>query len=66
MSIARALRRNEIVLVVGERLIDGDGVEVEFFGEKTMFPKGAAYLSAPSSGLPSCPASASASQTTPS
>lgn len=46
MSIARALRRNEVVLVVGERLIDGDGVEVEFFGEKTMFPKGAAYLSA--------------------
>jgi len=45
MSIARALRRNEVVLVVGERLIDGDGVEVEFFGEKTMFPKGAAYLS---------------------
>jgi KDO2-lipid IV(A) lauroyltransferase len=46
MGIARALRRNEVVLVVGERLIDGDGVEVEFFGEKTMFPRGAAYWSA--------------------
>jgi KDO2-lipid IV(A) lauroyltransferase len=46
MGIARALRRNEVVLVVGERLIDGDGVEVEFFGEKTLFPRGAAYWSA--------------------
>jgi acylphosphatase len=46
MGIARALRRNEVVLVVGERLIDGDGVEVEFFGERTMFPRGAAYWSA--------------------
>ncbi len=40
LGVARALRRNEVVLVVGERLIDGDGVEVEFFGEKTMFPQG--------------------------
>jgi KDO2-lipid IV(A) lauroyltransferase len=46
LGIARALRRNEVVLVVGERLIDGDGIEVEFFGEKTLFPRGAAYWSA--------------------
>ncbi len=46
LGIARALRRNEVVLVVGERLIDGDGIEVEFFGEKTLFPGGAAYWSA--------------------
>ncbi|MCK4408534.1 MAG: lysophospholipid acyltransferase family protein, partial [Candidatus Eisenbacteria sp.] len=46
LGIARALRRNEVVLVVGERLIDGEGVEVDFFGEKTMFPRGAAYWSA--------------------
>lgn len=45
-GIARALRRNEVVLVVGERLIDGDGIEVKFFGEKTLFPRGAAYWSA--------------------
>lgn len=45
LGIARALRRNEVVLVVGERLIDGDGVEVEFFGEKTLFPRGAAFWS---------------------
>jgi KDO2-lipid IV(A) lauroyltransferase len=46
LGIARALRRNEVVLVVGERLIDGEGVEVDFFGEKTLFPRGAAYWSA--------------------
>jgi KDO2-lipid IV(A) lauroyltransferase len=45
LGIGRALRRNEIVFVVGERLVGGDGVEVEFFGEKTMFPRGAAYWS---------------------
>jgi len=55
LGIARALRRNEVVLVVGERLIDGDGVEVDFFGEKTLFPRGAAYWSA-KLGAPIVPA----------
>jgi KDO2-lipid IV(A) lauroyltransferase len=45
LGIGRALRRNEIVFLVGERLVNGDGVEVEFFGEKTLFPRGAAYWS---------------------
>jgi KDO2-lipid IV(A) lauroyltransferase len=45
LGIGRALRRNEIVFVVGERLVGGDGVEVEFFGERTLFPRGAAYWS---------------------
>ncbi len=45
LGVGRALRRNEIVFVVGERLIDGTGVPIEFFGEETSFPRGAAYWS---------------------
>jgi len=55
LGIGRALRRNEIVLVVSERAIGGDGVEVEFFGEKTVFPRGAAYWSI-KTGAPIVPA----------
>jgi lauroyl/myristoyl acyltransferase/predicted MFS family arabinose efflux permease len=43
LGVGRALRRNEIVFVLGERLVGADGVEVEFFGRKTLFPRGAAY-----------------------
>ncbi|MFH1502221.1 MAG: MFS transporter [Candidatus Eisenbacteria bacterium] len=43
LAIGRALRRNEIVFVVGDRLIGAEGVEIDFFGEKTLFPRGAAY-----------------------
>jgi KDO2-lipid IV(A) lauroyltransferase len=43
MSIGRALRRNEIVFVLAERLVGAEGVDVEFFGEKAPLPKGAAY-----------------------
>ena len=45
LGIGRALRRKEIVFVVSERVIGSDGVEVDFFGEKTVFPRGAAYWS---------------------
>lgn len=43
LAIGRALRRNEIVFVVGDRVVGAEGVEVEFFGERTLFPRGAAY-----------------------
>ena len=43
LAIGRALRRNEIVFVVGDRIVGAEGVEAEFFGEPTLFPRGAAY-----------------------
>jgi KDO2-lipid IV(A) lauroyltransferase len=45
LAVGRALRRNEIVFVVGERLVGADGVDVDFFGERTLLPRGAAYWS---------------------
>ncbi len=44
MRIWRALKRNEIVFLVGESLLGARGVDVEFFGEKAELPKGAAWL----------------------
>ncbi|MBD3348946.1 MAG: MFS transporter [Candidatus Eisenbacteria bacterium] len=43
LAIGRALRRNEIVFVVGDRLVGAEGVEVDFLGRPTLFPRGAAY-----------------------
>jgi len=54
LKVGRALRRNEIVFVVGERLVGADGVEVDFFGERTQLPRGAAYWSV-RSGAPIVP-----------
>lgn len=45
LAVGRALRRNEIVFVVGERLVGAEGVDVDFFGERTLLPRGAAYWS---------------------
>ncbi len=45
LGIGRALRRNELVFIVGDRLIDGDGVAVELFGAETLLPRGTAYWS---------------------
>jgi KDO2-lipid IV(A) lauroyltransferase len=45
LAMGRALRRNEIVFMVGERLVGAEGVPVTFFGEETLFPRGAAYWS---------------------
>ena len=39
-----ALRRNEIVCLLSDRIIGGGGVEVEFFGERTTLPAGPATL----------------------
>jgi len=54
LAVGRALRRNEIVFVVGERLVGADGVDVCFFGERTLLPRGAAYWSV-RSGAPIVP-----------
>ena len=43
-SVLAALRRNEIVCLLCDRDIQGGGVEVNFFGEKTTLPAGPAML----------------------
>ncbi len=43
-EILAALKRNEIVCLLSDRDIQGGGVEVEFFGEKTTLPPGPALL----------------------
>lgn len=43
-AITAALRGNEIVCLLSDRDIQGGGIEVEFFGEKTTLPAGPAML----------------------
>jgi KDO2-lipid IV(A) lauroyltransferase len=42
--VLRALRDNRVVCLLSDRDIEGDGVEVEFFGERTTLPGGPATL----------------------
>jgi KDO2-lipid IV(A) lauroyltransferase len=44
LEIARRLRRNEIVAMVADRIYEGQGVEIDFFGHPTLFPTGAVQL----------------------
>lgn len=41
----KALERGEIVGILGDRLYGDRGIEVEFFGKKAIFPRGAALFS---------------------
>ncbi|AXK88932.1 phosphatidylinositol mannoside acyltransferase [Nocardia farcinica] len=43
-QLAQRLRENKIVCLMGERDLTGRGVPVEFFGERTWMPAGAAKL----------------------
>jgi KDO2-lipid IV(A) lauroyltransferase len=43
-TVLRALRDNRVVCLLCDRDIEGDGVEVEFFGERTTLPGGPATL----------------------
>jgi KDO2-lipid IV(A) lauroyltransferase len=43
-AVLRALRHNEIVCLLCDRDLDHNGVEVEFFGERTTLPAGPATL----------------------
>jgi lauroyl/myristoyl acyltransferase len=43
-TVLRALRDNRIVCLLSDRDIAGDGVDVEFFGERTTLPGGPATL----------------------
>jgi KDO2-lipid IV(A) lauroyltransferase len=42
--LLRALRDNRIVCLLSDRDLNGDGIEVEFFGERTTLPAGPATL----------------------
>jgi lauroyl/myristoyl acyltransferase len=43
-AVAAALKRNDIVCLLSDRDIERNGVEVEFFGERTTLPAGPAML----------------------
>ena len=43
-TVLQALRANRIVCLLSDRDLTGDGVEVEFFGERTTLPGGPATL----------------------
>ncbi|HEU5082629.1 MAG TPA: phosphatidylinositol mannoside acyltransferase [Acidimicrobiales bacterium] len=43
-EVLRALKRNDLVCLLSDRDIDGSGVEVTFFGERTTLPAGPATL----------------------
>ncbi len=43
-EVIKALRRNDLVCLLSDRDIDGSGVEVTFFGERTTLPAGPATL----------------------
>ncbi|HCB37068.1 MAG TPA: phosphatidylinositol mannoside acyltransferase [Acidimicrobiaceae bacterium] len=53
-EVLAALRRNEVVCLLSDRDLAGDGVEVEFMGERTTLPAGPALLSL-RSGAPVLP-----------
>lgn len=44
-TVMRALRDNHVVCLLADRDLQGGGVEVEFFGERTTMPPGPATLS---------------------
>jgi len=44
-QVAKALHDNRVLCLLSDRDISGDGIEVEFFGERTTLPAGPALLS---------------------
>ena len=53
-DVLRALRANEVVCLLADRDLTGDGIGVDFFGERTTLPGGPA-MSALRSGAPLLP-----------
>jgi len=43
-EVVKAVNRGDVICLLTDRDIEGTGVEVEFFGEKTTMPKGPAML----------------------
>jgi len=56
-AVLRALKDNRVVCLLSDRDLTGDGVEVEFFGERTTMPAGPATL-AIRTGAPLIPVAA--------
>jgi phosphatidylinositol dimannoside acyltransferase len=54
-AVLQALRRNEVVCLLSDRDLVGDGIPVDFFGERTTLPAGPATL-ALRTGAPLLPA----------
>ena len=54
-EVLRALKAGHVVCLLCDRDIDGDGVEVEFFGERTTLPAGPATLGAAHRRAACCP-----------
>lgn len=54
-EVLKAVRNNEVVCLLSDRDLTGDGIDVEFFGEHTTLPGGPAML-ALRSGAPLLPA----------
>lgn len=54
-AVLGALRRNQVVCLLCDRDIAGDGIEIDFFGERTTLPAGPATL-ALRTGAPLLPA----------
>lgn len=44
-TLVRAARAGKVVALVGDRDLSGRGIEVEFFGERALFPAGPALIS---------------------
>jgi KDO2-lipid IV(A) lauroyltransferase len=44
VAVQEALARNEIVALLSDRDLQGNGIEVEFFGEQTTVPAGPAFF----------------------
>jgi KDO2-lipid IV(A) lauroyltransferase len=53
-DVLKAVRANEVVCLLADRDLTGDGIEVEFFGERTTLPGGPA-MTALRSGAPLLP-----------
>jgi lauroyl/myristoyl acyltransferase len=53
-DVLKAVRNNEVVCLLADRDLTGDGVEVEFFGERTTLPGGPA-MTALRAGAPLLP-----------
>jgi len=56
-AVIRSLKDNHIVCLLSDRAIGGTGIEVEFFGERTLLPAGPATL-ALRTGAPLIPTAA--------
>src|SRR3954454_17482553 len=53
-AVLRAVRNNEVVCLLADRDLTGDGMEIEFFGERTTLPGGPA-MTALRAGAPLLP-----------